>query len=77
MKNALYVIAALLGLFVLVAVMKPDTPEARDLRVHRAAIEQCWKDQARKSLAPAEARFIAGACEKMEADFKARFHVTP
>jgi hypothetical protein len=77
MKKVLYVVAALIGAFVLYAVLMPDTPEARDRRVHRAAIEQCWKDQERKSLSPAEARFIAGACEKMEADFKARFRATP
>lgn len=35
----------------------------------RHAIDYCWEDQKRKSLTPAEQRFIAGACEKMERDF--------
>lgn len=45
-----------------------NTPEGRERSNKRAAIEQCWKEQAKKSNDPATARFIAGACERMEAD---------
>lgn len=45
-----------------------STPEGRERSNKRAAIDQCWKEQARKSNAPDMARLIAEACEKMEAD---------
>jgi len=43
-------------------------PDASDQ--DRMAIKLCWKDQERKSLTPAEQRFIAGACESMEAKYR-------
>ena len=50
-----------------------DDPKTRE----REKIAYCWKDQERKSHEPATARFIAGACEKMEADFKQKYGVSP
>lgn len=41
------------------------------------AIELCWEEQSRKSITPGEARFIAGACEKMERDYKAKWGRNP
>lgn len=41
------------------------------------AIEHCWKEQARKSLAPDEARFFAATCERMEQDFMAKYRHKP
>lgn len=52
----------------------PDT-EAQILE--RRAIELCWKEQARKSLTPADQRFIARACETMESDFKTKWRREP
>lgn len=43
----------------------------------RRAIDLCWEDQRRKSLPPDQARFIAGACEKMESNFRQRFGHSP
>jgi hypothetical protein len=37
----------------------------------------CWQEQKRKSLSPDLGRFVAGACEKMEADFRAKHHREP
>lgn len=54
-----------------------NTPEGEERSRKRAAIELCWKEQERKSLAPGEARFIAGACETMERDFLQKFGVRP
>lgn len=49
-----------------------------DEKAHaRGAIDVCWKEQSKKSLDPGSARFIAGACEKMEADFKDRYGFKP
>jgi hypothetical protein len=43
----------------------------------RDAIKFCWKDQARKSLTPAEQRFVAKTCEQREADFRQAYRVEP
>ncbi len=45
--------------------------------IARRAVSLCWQDQSRKSLTPGEARFIAGACEKMESDFRQRWGHSP
>lgn len=45
-----------------------STPEGRDRSNKRAAIDLCWQEQSKKSNDPATAQFIAGTCEKMEAD---------
>lgn len=45
------------------------TPSSRASKSsQRSAIELCWQEQAKKSNTPDQARFIAGACEKMETD---------
>lgn len=43
----------------------------------RWAIKLCWEDQAKKSNTPSQARFIAGACEMMESDFKKKYRINP
>ncbi len=35
----------------------------------REAIALCWKEQQRKSLDQSSAQFVAGACERMEANY--------
>lgn len=77
MKVLIYTLLAAVGLFVLVGAFAPNSPEDKERRGHQLAIERCWEQQARKSLAPAEARFVAAACEKMEADFKSRYKRAP
>jgi hypothetical protein len=55
-----------------------DPPTASEQKsMARQAIEACWEDQKRKSLDPAQQRFIAGACESMEAKFVAKFGYKP
>lgn len=51
------------------------TPDEKSQK--RSTIEQCRKEQARKSLTPGEAQFIAGACETMEREFEEKFGVKP
>lgn len=43
----------------------------------RAAIDLCWNEQERKSLDPSGARFIAGACERMESEFIQKYGHKP
>lgn len=52
-------------------------PQQDEKSNDKGAIDLCWKEQSRKSLDPTSSRLIAGACEKMEADFKARYGFSP
>lgn len=54
-----------------------NSPEAKEKWRQRGAIEMCWSEQKRKSLGAGEQQFIAGACEKMEADFVRRYGSRP
>lgn len=65
------------GLFMLYALLRTPGQDENAKMSARAAIRLCWQDQERKSIDPATARFVAGACEKMERDFRARFGVDP
>lgn len=65
------------GLFLFWAMVRTPTIEETEMQGQRAAIEYCWKEQARKSLDPSSQRFIAGACELMEDRFRKRFNSNP
>lgn len=54
-----------------------NTPEGKAQNRERRATELCWEEQRRRSLAPDEQRFIAGACERMEAEFRRKHGVSP
>lgn len=54
-----------------------DDPDREEKSRRRSAIELCWDQQKRKSATAGEARFIASACETMEAEFRGRFGVNP
>lgn len=43
----------------------------------RYPIKMCWKDQARKSLTPGEARSIAALCEGLETTFVSKHGAQP
>jgi hypothetical protein len=64
--------------FLILGVMldKPNDPNDPK-RLDRSAIAVCWSEQSKKSLDPATARAIAGACEKAEAEFKTKYGVSP
>jgi hypothetical protein len=64
----MFVVAALLGVLLYFAGNAPPLGSS-DKERERAAISLCWEDQGRKSLEPDAARFVARACEMMEADF--------
>jgi predicted amidophosphoribosyltransferase len=64
------------GLFVLGLVVG-SSPEAEARMKDERAIELCWNEQKRPSLEPEEARFVAAACEKMEADYRVKHGRNP
>lgn len=68
------------GLFVVMMVFgsfKANTPEGQAKARARDAIDLCWSEQKRKSLAPGESQFVAAACERMESDFVSKYGVRP
>lgn len=66
-------VALLLMMVVLGALVgKPDEQSNA-----RSAIQMCWKEQQRKSLEPGLQRFVAGACERMENEFRAQYRAEP
>lgn len=72
-------VLVLVGLFVLVALIgilsSQSEPSAKT--TERRAIAYCWEQQKRKSLDPGAQRFIAGACEQMERDFREKHGLAP
>ena len=71
-------IAAFLpGVMLVFGFISSRSPEGIERSNSRAAIELCWKDQARRSLDPAAARFAAGACEMMEERFRQKWGFAP
>jgi len=65
------------GLFLLVFVIGALSGPPSERQTARLAIELCWKEQSSKSLDPATQRFIAGSCEMMEREFRAKYGVDP
>lgn len=66
-----------IGALMLIGALMPDNPD-RDARWRaQDAIKLCWSEQGRKSLDASTARFVAGACEKMERDYEARWGRKP
>ena len=63
--------------FVAYALNREVSQEEKGKIHFRDTIEQCWTEQKQKSLPPDQARFIAGACEKLERDFKEKYKVNP
>ena len=59
------------------ATVGSSDPAAREKADARASISACWNEQKAKSNARGDGRFIAGACEKMERDFTAKYGRTP
>lgn len=77
MKTLLWVVGGAVGLFLLWAFARTESPEERAMWAAKDTIGLCWKEQGRKSLPPDQARFIAGACERMEADFRTKYRRDP
>lgn len=76
-KIFLVIAVAVLAIFFAFGFAISSSPEGEQRSKDRAAIDYCWQEQRRASLAPDEARFIAGACEKMEDDFRAKHGRSP
>ena len=76
MKTIAWLIGVPLGILLLVGVMGALKPLDEKSRA-RFAIDTCWADHRRESLAPDQKRMIAGACESMETRFTTHYRVAP
>lgn len=65
---AVVVGVSVLALFI-VALVAGQSPAEKAKDQERDAIAYCWKEQGRKSMDPSLARFVAGTCERMEAEY--------
>lgn len=54
-----------------------STPEGQAKSRDRQAIALCWSNQASRSNSAGSAQFIAGACERMEREYRARYNAEP
>lgn len=71
------IVGGLIIAFFVIGIIAGNSPEAEARGTERRAIAMCWDNQTKKSLDPAAARFIAGACERMENDFRAKHRMNP
>lgn len=77
MKQAiLWVVAAVVAFFAYGAYVG-NTPEGKERARDRAVIDQCWKDQERKSNSPRIARLTAEMCEGLEDTFRKKYNREP
>lgn len=54
-----------------------NTPDGRERIAQRDTIEACWNAQGGKALTAGSARLVAGACERLEADYRAKWNREP
>ncbi|HGH4637982.1 TPA: hypothetical protein ACJIWT_004609 [Enterobacter bugandensis] len=77
MKKFLLVIVALVIVFLGWGAYLNETPAGKEKVRARNAIKACWSGQSNKSNSEVQGQFIAGSCELMEKDFRAKYGVNP
>jgi len=73
----LWIPLGLIITFVIFALIVGSSPEAKQRADERIAIELCWRNQKDPALESSTQRFIAGACQKMESDFRDKHGLNP
>ena len=61
----------------LIGLAVSQSPDGQQRNRDHLVIDTCWAEYERKSLTPAEQRFIAGACEQLEEQYRKRHGVKP
>ena len=77
MKAVVITIAVSLAAFMTFGFYSANTPEGRARSQDRAVIERCRDDQSSASLSPGSVRSMASTCEKLEADYRAKWNREP
>lgn len=73
----LYALIGVPVIFLVWAMIRTPDPDEIARSNARDAIDFCWEDQKAKSHDPAMARFVAGACEMLERDFRTKYGRNP
>lgn len=69
LKITIAILIALI-IFMAVGLLGATSPEGQK-RIHdKEIIEQCWREQSKKSLSTDTAQSVAGACEQFEEDYQ-------
>ena len=76
-KLWLWIPLGLVAVFLGFGFVVGNTPEGKERARQREAINLCWGEQGRKSNNAGQSQFIAGACERMEADYTRRWGTRP
>jgi len=71
-KTWLYLLLGVPAVLIAFVSVVGSKPEVQARSQDQRAIDMCWEDQGKKSHDPGTARFIAGACEKMEENYTAK-----
>ncbi len=69
MKIVLIAAAAILGVFIVFAIIGSNDPAIQEMQRDRRPIAACWDDHAKKSNTESRRLLVAAACERMEAEF--------
>jgi hypothetical protein len=75
-KLLITVAVGFVTMLVIGSIHKRDPAVAEKFR-QKDVIKTCWEEQARKSLDPGTARFVASTCERMEGDFIEKYRERP
>jgi len=73
----LWIPLGLIAAFFIFAMIIGSSPEAQQRQEERISIELCWRSQKDPAFEGSTQQFIAGACKKMEADFRAKHGLNP
>jgi Tfp pilus assembly protein PilO len=77
MKYLLLLVAVLALVFFGYGFYASSTPEGKEKIRERDAIKLCWKDHKEKDFDASVKQFIRQACQKMESDYRNKYHSSP
>lgn len=72
-----FIILGLVAAMGFIATRSNNVSQDSEISHERRAIAYCWETHDKQSLGNADKRFIAGACEKMESDFREKWRSNP
>jgi hypothetical protein len=76
-RKMLLVVGVLILAFFGYGFYASNTPDGKARAYERGTIELCWREQGRKSVAPADAREMARLCEGLEEAYRQKWNRDP
>lgn len=77
MKPVLITVGVLVAAFFAIGAINASTPEGQARTHEREVIAQCRGQQDRGSLSPGALSSVASVCEKLEAEYRAKWNREP